>query len=33
VIKTMRETGAGTNMITKYKGTDRGGLAVIIVEW
>ena len=29
----MRETGAGTNMITKYKGTARGGLAVIIVEW
>jgi len=32
VIKTMRETGAATDMMTKYKGTARGGLAVNIVE-
>jgi L-serine dehydratase len=30
VIKTMRETGA--DMVTKYKETSRGGLAVNIVE-
>ena len=30
VIKTMRETGA--DMLTKYKETARGGLAVNIVE-
>jgi L-serine deaminase len=30
VIKTMRETGA--DMLTKYKETSRGGLAVNIVE-
>ncbi len=30
VIKTMRETGA--DMMTKYKETSRGGLAVNIVE-
>jgi L-serine dehydratase len=30
VIKTMRETGA--DMLTKYKETSRGGLAVYIVE-
>lgn len=30
VIKTMRETGA--DMMTKYKETSRGGLAVNIIE-
>jgi len=30
VIKTMRETGA--DMLTKYKETSRGGLAVNIIE-
>ena len=30
VIKTMRETGA--DMLTKYKDTARGGLAVNIIE-
>lgn len=30
VIKTMRETGA--DMLTKYKETARGGLAVNIIE-
>lgn len=30
VIKTMRETG--TDMLTRYKETSRGGLAVNIVE-
>ncbi len=30
VIKTMRQTGA--DMLTKYKETSRGGLAVNIVE-